>query len=417
MRRKRKVRAAALLLALLLCACAAPVAETEQTRPAASPPASPEAPAADPINALLQQMTLREKVGQLFMVRPDALDPALTQTQIDDERAAGVTELTGAMRAALQQYPVGGICQFGKNIEDTEQLTRFNADLQRASRWPLLIAVDEEGGAVARLANDPDFALPQYESAAAVGASGDPEQAREMGRTIGGYLKTCGFTMDFAPDADVLTNPENPVIGDRAFSQDAKTVARMAAAMAQGLQEQGVLPVYKHFPGHGDTAEDSHSGLARTDRTLAEMRGCEFLPFRLTENGFDPERLPAVMVGHIAAPALGDGDAPASLSYRLVTEVLRGEVLEGAPVLVVTDSLSMGAVTERYGPGQAAVRALQAGCDVLLMPAGLAEAFDAVVAAVEDGTISAARLDESVARVLRAKQLYAGLELPQEGEG
>ena len=147
------------------------------------------------------------------------------------------------------------------------------------------------------------------------------------------------------------------------------------------------------------------------------MRGCEFLPFRLTENGFDPERLPAVMVGHIAAPALGDGDAPASLSYRLVTEVLRGEVLEGAPVLVVTDSLSMGAVTERYGPGQAAVRALQAGCDVLLMPAGLAEAFDAVVAAVEDGTIPAARLDESVARVLRAKQLYAGLELPQEGEG
>ena len=249
------------------------------------------------------------------------------------------------------------------------------------------------------------------------GASGDPEQAREMGRTIGGYLKTCGFTMDFAPDADVLTNPENPVIGDRAFSQDAETVARMAAAMAQGLQEQGVLPVYKHFPGHGDTAEDSHSGLARTDRTLAEMRGCEFLPFRLTENGFDPERLPAVMVGHIAAPALGDGDAPASLSYRLVTEVLRGEVLEGAPVLVVTDSLSMGAVTERYDSGQAAVRALQAGCDVLLMPAGLAEAFDAVVAAVEDGTISAARLDESVARVLRAKQLYAGLELPQEGEG
>ena len=417
MRRKRKVRAAALLLALLLCACAAPVAETEQARPAASPTSCPEAPAADPINALLRQMTLREKVGQLFMVRPDALDPALTQTQIDDERAAGVTELTGAMRAALQQYPVGGICQFGKNIEDPEQLTRFNADLQRASRWPLFIAVDEEGGAVARLANDPDFALPQYESAAAVGASGDPEQAREMGRTIGGYLKACGFTMDFAPDADVLTNPENPVIGDRAFSQDAETVARMAAAMAQGLQEQGVLPVYKHFPGHGDTAEDSHSGLARTDRTLAEMRGCEFLPFRLTENGFDPERLPAVMVGHIAAPALGDGDAPASLSYRLVTEVLRGEVLEGAPVLVVTDSLSMGAVTERYGPGQAAVRALQAGCDVLLMPAGLAEAFDAVVAAVEDGTISAARLDESVARVLRAKQLYAGLELPQEGEG
>lgn len=416
MRRKRKVRAAALLLALLLCACAAPVAETEQARPAASPTACPEAPAADPINALLRQMTLREKVGQLFMVRPDALDPALTQTQIDDERAAGVTGLTEAMRAALQQYPVGGICQFGKNIEDPEQLTRFNADLQRASRWPLLIAVDEEGGAVARLANDPDFALPQYESAAAVGASGDPEQAREMGRTIGGYLKTCGFTMDFAPDADVLTNPENPVIGDRAFSQDAETVARMAAAMAQGLQEQGVLPVYKHFPGHGDTAEDSHSGIAYTWRTQEELQACEFLPFRLVENGFSLDELPAVMVGHIAAPALGDGDVPASLSRVIVTEWLRGKVLDGVPALVVTDSLAMGAITELYGPGDAAVGALQAGCDLLLMPDGLTEAFDAVLAAVEDGRISTERLDESVGRILRAKQQYAGLELPREGE-
>ena len=425
MGRQRKKRIAALVLApLLLCACAAVPAAESGGAPSGTPSAAaspepvqiPAADTADPVEALLQQMTLREKVGQLFMVRPDALDPALTQEQIDDERAAGVTELSDAMRATLQAYPVGGICQFGKNIQDPEQIARFNSDLQQASELPLLIAVDEEGGAVARLANDPDFALPQYESAAAVGAAGDPEQARAMGRTIGNYLKEYGFTMDFAPDADVLTNPDNPVIGSRAFSQDAGTAAQMATAMARGLQEQNILPVFKHFPGHGDTQEDSHSGIAYTWRTQEELQACEFLPFRLVENGFALDELPAVMVGHIAAPALGDGDVPASLSRVIVTEWLRGKVLDGAPALVVTDSLAMGAITELYGPGDAAVGALQAGCDLLLMPDGLKEAFDAVLAAVEDGRISAERLDESVGRILRAKQQYAGLELPQEGE-
>lgn len=417
----RKKQIAALVLApLLLCACAAaPGPESGAAPSAAATPGPAQTPAsdtADPVEALLQQMTLREKVGQLFMVRPDALDPALTQEQIDDERAAGVTELSDAMRATLQEYPVGGVCQFGKNIQDPEQIARFNSDLQQASELPLLIAVDEEGGAVARLANDPDFALPQYESAAAVGAAGDPEQAREMGRTIGNYLKEYGFTMDFAPDADVLTNPDNPVIGSRAFSRDAETAAQMAAAMAQGLQEQDILPVFKHFPGHGDTQEDSHSGIAYTWRTQEELQACEFLPFRLVENGFALDELPAVMVGHIAAPALGDGDVPASMSRVIVTGWLRGKVLDGAPALVVTDSLAMGAIAERYGPGDAAVGALEAGCDLLLMPDGLTEAFDAVLAAVEDGRISAGRLDESVARILRAKQQYAGLELPREGE-
>ena len=147
-----------------------------------------------------------------------------------------MTTLTDAMRETLQAYPVGGICQFGKNITDPEQLAQFNADLQAASRTPLFIAVDEEGGAVARLANHPAFDLPQYESAAAVGASGDPADACAMGQTIGAYLKEYGFNMDFAPDADVNTNPDNPIIGTRAFSSDAATAAEMAAAAADGLR-------------------------------------------------------------------------------------------------------------------------------------------------------------------------------------
>lgn len=426
----RFARLAEAALALtLLCSCTpapgaarptpTPQPETPATsEPAASPtstPAQEQTPAPDPateeadlVAALLQQMTLREKVGQLFMIRPDSLDLAIPQEEINDEHADGVTALSDAMRQTLQDYPVGGICQFGKNITDPQQIAQFNADLQAASKIPLLISVDEEGGVVARLANHPAFDLPQYESAAAVGETGDPEAARGMGATIGAYLKDYGFTMDFAPDADVYTNPANTVIGTRAFSQDAATAAAMAGAMAQGLQEQGVLPTLKHFPGHGDTAEDSHSGLAYSHRTKEEMLECEFLPFLQPtegENGIGPH---AIMVGHIAAPAL-DGDTPASLSYPIVTELLRGELLQGGDVLVVTDSLAMGAITEQYTPAEAAVQALNAGCDILLMPNGLTEAFDGVVAAVENGTVSEERLNESVARILRVKQQYAGL--------
>ncbi|HIZ42936.1 MAG TPA: glycoside hydrolase family 3 protein [Candidatus Gemmiger excrementigallinarum] len=354
-------------------------------------------------------MALRQKVGQLFMVRPDALDLTLEQETIDDEKAGGVTYLSDAMRQTLEEYPVGGICQFGKNITDPQQITTFNASLQEASDVPLLIAVDEEGGSVARLANHPGFELPQYESADAVGATGNPEDARQMGCTIGSYLKSYGFTMDFAPVADVWTNPGNTVIGTRAFSQDASMAAAMADSMARGLREAGILPTFKHFPGHGNTAEDSHSGLAYTYRTKEEMAQCEFLPFLSSSGGDSEDGFRAVMVGHIAAPELGTGDTPASLSWQMVTKLLREELLENEDVLVITDSLAMGAITEQYTPGQAAVEAVLAGNDMILMPDGLAEAFEAVLAAVEDETISEERLDESVARILRFKQQYAGL--------
>lgn len=177
-----------LLPALLLTTLTACTAAPADTLPAAVPtptPASTPAPTAAPAPA--DALTLEEKIGQLFIIRPDALDLTLPQETINDAKADGVTMLTDAMRETLQAYPVGGICQFGKNITDPEQLAQFNADLQAASRTPLFIAVDEEGGAVARLANHPAFDLPQYESAAAVGASGDPADACAMGQTIGAW--------------------------------------------------------------------------------------------------------------------------------------------------------------------------------------------------------------------------------------
>lgn len=405
--------AALLLMPVWLCACtAAPAAGSTSALPPEETPPPEVVDTAQPQSAaeeLLGEMTLRQKVGQLFMVRPDALDPSLTREQINDDKAEGVTSLTDAMEQRLQAYPVGGICQFGKNITDPQQITRFNEELQAASQVPLLLAVDEEGGSVARLANNPAFDLPRYESAAAVGQTGDPEAAREMGRTIGAYLREYGFNMDFAPVADVYTNPDNTVIGTRAFSRQGDEAAVMAGAMAQGLQEEAILPTLKHFPGHGDTAQDSHSGLAYTQRSKEQMLQCEFLPFMLPTDGVEGIGLHAVMVGHIAAPSLGSGDVPASLSYPVVTELLRQELLAGQDVLVVTDSLAMKAITDTYSPGQAAVQAFLAGCEVLLMPDSLTEAFDAVVAAVEDGTISQERLEESVARILRFKEHYAGL--------
>lgn len=382
-----------LLSAGLLTGCSGSAPEVSQTiQP------SPQPVQTWDVESLMAGMSLREKVGQLFLVRPDALDPAQTQEEIDNSDMPGVKELTSAMEEMLEKYPVGGVVLFGKNLSSPQQVTAFNQAFQEASRIPLFIGVDEEGGSVARLANHPGFDLPQYESAGAVGAAGDPENAREMGRVIGSYLNEYGFNLDFAPVADVNTNPQNPVIGDRAFSSQPRQAAQMASAMAEGLTQEGIIPVFKHFPGHGDTAEDSHSGIAVTYKTAQEMENCEWIPFSQVPEGA------WVMVGHIAAPEITGDLTPASLSPALVTGVLREQL--GFEGLVVTDSLAMGAITQEYTPGQAALEALNAGCDLLLMPAGLEEAFEAVVTAVENGSLSQERLDQSVERILEYKLEY-----------
>lgn len=379
---------------------ATPEPEGTPETPAAQTPTETEVPAeGDAIERYMQTLTLREKVGQLFFIRPDALDPAQTPGEINSSETEGVKTLTDDMRAVLAAYPVGGVAIFGKNISDPETLRAFTAQLREATTVPMFLGVDEEGGPVARLANNAAFGLPKFESAAAVGASGSAAEAENMGRTIGAYLADYGFTVDFAPVADVYTNPANTVIGSRAFSTDAHTAAAMAGACAQGLASQGVLPVYKHFPGHGDTAEDSHNGLAVTYKTHDELAACEWIPYSANDlTGA------AVMVGHIAAPNVTGDLTPASLSGTMIRDYLRGEL--GFTGLVITDSMAMHGVTDAYSSGDAAIAAIQAGADVVLMPEVLSEAFDAVVAAVENGKISETRLNESVYRVLQYKQLY-----------
>lgn len=417
--KKKRIFPSVLAFAMLLSACTgipfspstpttAPTTEATTTQASdATTEAVTEAPTevttettlpTEPLDAaqqLLSEMTLREKVGQLFIIRPDSLDLSLSQEQINDASATGVTKLTDAMRQTLQDYPVGGIIQFGKNIVSPDQITAFNEALQSASDIPLFLCIDEEGGLVARLANHKAFDLPKYKNAASIQTVAD---AQEMGRTIGTYLLKYGFTLDFAPVADVNTNPDNPIIGTRAFSSDPQTAAELASAMASGLKDAGICAVFKHFPGHGDTAEDSHSGIAVTYKTAAEMRECEWIPFSAASSD------DCVMVGHIATPAITGDLTPATLSHTLVTEILKEEL--GFTGLVITDSLAMGAITESYTAGEAALAALEAGCDILLMPNGLTEAFDAIVSAVENGTYSEDALNATVLRILRYKQSH-----------
>ncbi len=350
-----------------------------------TPPITPQ--------TLMADMTLEQKVGQLFVVSPNSLT---------SDPSSPATGVTADMKAMLSRYPVGGVVQFRENLTSPAQLRSFHRDLQAASSIPLFLAVDEEGGTVSRLGGHPAFGLPRYDSAATVGATGDTAVALKMGQTIGGYLRDYGFNMDFAPVADVNTNPDNPVIGSRAFSSDPQVAAGMVSAVAQGLRSQGIIPVFKHFPGHGDTAQDSHTDIAVSDRILARLMECEWVPFRQATSS------DAIMVGHIALPSLTGDLTPASLSPLITTDILRHML--GFQGLVITDAMEMGAISQICEPGQAALRAFQAGADLILMPADLPAAFDSIVAAVQDGTISSARREESVSRILQAKLDHGLLE-------
>ena len=350
-------------------------------------PAAPE--------EVLFSLTTREKVGQLFVIRPDQLLTSISERSIHDSRERGALSLTDEMRAVLEAYPAGGFAQFGKNIDTPEQLAAFNAQLAAACRIPPILAVDEEGGRVARLANAFP-SLPQVGSAASMGATGKTEAARRAGAAIGEYLARFGFTLDFAPVADVNSNPQNSVVGDRSFGSDPALVTRMAAAYIDGLHEHGVGATVKHFPGHGDTSADTHLGYVAVHKTWEQLLETELIPFMGTMDKTD-----AIMVAHITLPQVTDDGLPATLSRQLIEGRLRGEL--GYDGLVITDALAMGAIEQTYTSAEAAVLAFLAGNDILLMPQSYTEAFEGVLAAVEDGRIPMARLDESVLRILRFK--------------
>ncbi|WP_298771301.1 glycoside hydrolase family 3 protein [uncultured Fibrobacter sp.] len=352
---------------------------------------NPEASALD-----ISKMTIREKVGQMFFVRPEALDTSIHWSEYAELPDYKLQQVNKTMLAVNKDYPIGGMILYAHNIVDEDQLSEFIADIRELNGSPLL-AIDEEGGRVARIANNGNFDVPKYESMAAIAKSGDPDEAYKAAFTIGSYVKKYGFDIDYAPVADVNTNPENIIIGERAFSNDPETAAEFVVSYLNGLDSAGVIGTLKHFPGHGDVKTDTHSGYAETNKTWKEMLQCEMIPFKAGIKA----GAQMIMTAHIAAPKITGNDLPATLSPVILQEKLRGEL--GFKGIIVTDAMDMGAITTQFGNAEAAIKSIQAGVDVVLCSREFTQVFDAVVKAVEKGEIKESRIDESVKRILALK--------------
>jgi beta-N-acetylhexosaminidase len=304
-------------------------------------------------------------------------------------------EIPDGIRALLSRG-LGGVILFKRNLRDLDQICSLTADLHGHAPGPLLVGVDQEGGRVVRLPA-PFLAPPP---AAVLGRIGDPDLTREVARAVGRELYAAGFNWNLAPVLDVHTNPANPVIGDRAFSSDAHDVARMGLAAFRGFEDAGILTTGKHFPGHGDTAIDSHLALPESPQPAARWREVEFVPFREAIRA----GVPSILLAHLVCPAL-DPAAPSSLSRVIVTDILRGEL--GFDGVVVSDDLEMGAIVAEYNIGEAAVRFLEAGGDLILICQHAdrqREAIAAVESAVRSGRLSERRVQASLDRLARLRQ-------------
>ncbi|MEU9932965.1 glycoside hydrolase family 3 protein [Streptomyces anulatus] len=350
------------------------------------------------LRRIIAGMSLEEKVGQLFVMRVyghSATDP--DQADID----ANLKEI-GVRTAAelISTYHVGGIIYFtwAHNTRDPHQIADLSNGLQRAalagrSRLPLLVSTDQEHGIVCRV-GEPATLLP---GAMALGAGGSRSDTRRAAWIAGAELAALGVNQNYAPDADVNVNPANPVIGVRSFGSDPASVAALVAEQVKGYQGAGIASTAKHFPGHGDTSTDSHTGLPVINHTRAQWEELDAPPFRAAIRA----RIDSIMTAHIVVPALDPSEDPATLSRPILTGILREEL--GYDGVVVTDSLGMEGVRTKYGDDRVPVLALLAGVDQLLNPPNLSVAWNAVLEAVRGGEISETRVDESILRILRLK--------------
>ncbi|MFD4970016.1 glycoside hydrolase family 3 protein [Streptomyces sp. NPDC058424] len=359
------------------------------------------------LRALISRMTLEEKVGQLFVMRVYGHSAtAPTQADID----ANLKEI-GVRTAAelIAKYRVGGIIYFAwaNNTQNPHQIADLSTGIQQAALGqprglPLLVATDQEHGIVCRVGKPATL----FPGAMAIGAGGSPADAHTLGRISGAELRALGINQDYSPDADVNVNPANPVIGVRSFGADPDAVAGLVAAEVKGYQSSKVAATAKHFPGHGDTATDSHYGFPVITHSRELWEKLDAVPFRAAiRAGID-----SIMTAHIQFPALDDSGDPATLSHPVLTGILRGEL--GYDGVVVTDSLGMDGVRIKYGDDRVPVLALKAGVDQLLNPPSLDVAWNAVLSAVRAGELTEARLDESILRILRMKAKLGLLDDP-----
>ncbi len=337
------------------------------------------------VQSCIDDMSLEDKVAGLFMVTPESI------TGVDKAIKAG-----DGTKEALEKYPVGGIIYFAQNIQSESQIKEMVANTVSYSKYPLFVAVDEEGGRVARIQSS--LKLEATDPAQTIGESGDNSVAYDTYAKIGERLVEYGFNLDLAPVADVLTNDANKAIGDRSFGSDPAVVSGMVTSAVQALGEKGVYSCLKHFPGQGSVGDDTHEGMAVTDRSADDMKNTDIAPFLAgIDAGAD-----MVMVGHFICPSLTEDETtPCSLSKAVMTDLLRGEY--GYNGVIITDALSMTAISEYYSADEAAIKALKAGADMILMPEDFETAYNGVLEAVKDGTIDEKRIDDSLARVYRVK--------------
>ncbi|MDQ0831110.1 beta-N-acetylhexosaminidase [Streptomyces achromogenes] len=359
---------------------------------------------------LLSRMTVEEKVGQVFVSRVHGHSATAPDPADADANLADFGVRTGA--ELLARYRLGGVIYFAwaHNTRAPQQIADLSDGLQRASLGqprglPVLISTDQEHGAVCRVGRPATL----FPGAMAIGAGGSRDDARTLARIAGTELRAMGIRQNYSPLADVNVNPANPVIGVRSFGADPDAVAALVAAEVEGYRAAGVAATAKHFPGHGDTAVDSHTGFPVITHTRQEWEALDAAPFRAAiAAGVD-----SVMTAHIVVPSLDASGDPATLSRPVVTGLLREEL--GYEGVVVTDALDMAGVRTKYGDDRVPVLALKAGVDQLLNPPRLDVAWNAVVKAVRDGELTVRRLDEAVLRILRLKERLGLFDDPYAG--
>lgn len=345
---------------------------------------TPEEKAEEIINEAIGVMSLEDKVAGLFIVTPESITGVSTAVKAGE-----------GTKEALGKYAVGGLIYFSKNIQSEEQLTEMVANTTMWSKYPVFIGIEEEGGDVSRIAKS-NITVTGVAAPAEIAATGDVTQAYTAGTTIGGYLSKLGFNLDFAPVADVATT-DKQILGDRVYGSDPTLVANFSANMVQGLQDSGVSACMKYFPGLGGTTKDTHEGMVSTERTKEEYQATEFPVYQQgIAAGVD-----FIMVSHLCVPAIAGENIPSSLSPVVVTDVLRGEL--GYDGIVISDAMNMAAITDYYAADQAAVLALRAGCDMILMPENFEVAYQGILDAVAEGTIAEERIDDALRRIYKVK--------------
>lgn len=333
----------------------------------------------------LKQMSLEEKVGQLFIVCTDSLD------------FSADTAMTDQMKENLQKYQPGGVIFFSFNLENRDQTTAFIQSMQQNVKIPLFIGVDEEGGKVARIGNHKNMGTKSFPTMKEIGETGDYTLATELGKTIGKEIYALGFNLDFAPVVDVTTPEMNQEIGERSFGDNPDLVAGMAIEVIKGLQKNNVSATIKHFPGQGRSTEDTHKGFVDMDVSIDELRKTDFVPFKKCIAA----DVDFVMVSHVAMKSVTGDDLPCSLSQIVVSDILREELR--FEKVIITDAMNMKCITKFYDSDAAAILALKAGNDMILMPDDFELAVNGILDAVVEGKISEETIDEAVTRILKVK--------------